>query len=100
MSKKKQFDLESEFYLDKLFRTWEESINLKVNEDLMLVNKYKGEISKSLNEVRGQRNTLIGCMQEIIQRQEELLAIQVDLIKIITGKYPESNGRITAEELK
>lgn len=92
-------NVNSEMYLDELFKKWEEKINLKVIEDLMLVQKYKGELAKAFNEVKGQRNTMIGCMQEILERQEELLAIQKDLIKVITGNYYDSIGRITAQEV-
>jgi vacuolar-type H+-ATPase catalytic subunit A/Vma1 len=100
MAKKKEFDIKSEIYLDDLFKKWEEKINLKVINDLMLVQKYKGELAKAFNEVKDQRNTMIGCMQEIIEKQEELLAIHRDLIKEITGKYPNTIGKITAEEYK
>ncbi len=104
MPRKKQFDVNAEMYLDKLFEKhysmWEEKINKTIIDDLMFIKEYKGTIAKSFNEVKGQRNTMIGCMQEIIERQEELLAIHRDLIKVITGKYPESIGRITAEENK
>jgi len=98
MARKKEFDMNSEIYLDELFKKWEEKINLKVIDDLMLVQKYKGELARAFNEVKGQRNTMIGCMQEILERQEELLAIHRDLIKEITGKYPNTIGKITAEE--
>jgi vacuolar-type H+-ATPase catalytic subunit A/Vma1 len=99
MPKKKEFDINSEMYLDDLFKKWEEKINLKVIDDLMLVQKYKGELAKAFNEVKGQRNTMIGCMQEILERQEELLAIHRDLIKEITGKYPNTRGKITGVEI-
>jgi hypothetical protein len=99
MSKKKEFDINSEIYLDDLFKKWEEKINLKVIDDLMLVQKYKGELVRAFNEVKGQRNTMIGCMQEIIERQEELLVIHKTLIKAITGNYPQTLGIIEAVEI-
>lgn len=85
-----------DYLFEKYYAALEEKINKEIITDLGLVKKYKAELAKSYEEVKGQRNTLIGCMQEILERQEELLAIQKDLIKVITGKYPESRGRITA----
>lgn len=99
---KKEFDANAEFYLDKLFEKhysmWEEKINKSVIDDLMFLQKYKGQLATAFNDLKGQRNTLIGCMQEILEKQEELKWIALDLIKVITGKYPETKGRITAEE--
>jgi hypothetical protein len=99
MPRKKEFDINSEIYLDDLFKKWEEKINLKVIDDLMLVQKYKGELANAFNEVKGQRNTMIGCMQEIIDNQEEILAIHRSLIKIITGTYPNSKDFIEGGEI-
>lgn len=103
MPKNKEFDYKAERHLNDLFHRyyeiWEQGINRQIVEDLMFIQKYKGELVKAFDEVKGQRNTIIGCMQEIIERQEELLAVQKDLIKVITGNYPESQGRIEAEDI-
>lgn len=98
MARKKEFDINSEFYLDGLFIKWQEKMDLKVIEDLKLLQKYKGELAKSFNEVREHRNTLISCMHDIMQTQDELRSMFTDLIKVITGQYPA--GRITAIEVK
>lgn len=104
MAKKKEFDINAEMYLDELFRkhydSWEAKVNKTVVDDLMFLQKYKGELAKAFNEVKGQRNTLVGCMQEIIDFQEEMLALQKDLIKVITGAYPEAKGRIEAIDVE
>jgi hypothetical protein len=98
----RNFDEECKFYVDKLFydhyRKWEEDMNQKVIQDLTMLAKYKGELAKSFNEVKEYRNTLISCMNDIQQTQDELKWLVLDLIKIITGKYPDSMGRITAKE--
>jgi hypothetical protein len=90
------------FHVEQLFEEhfskWEAEINLKVINDLAMLAKYKGELAKSFNEVKEQRNTLISCMNDIQQTQDELKWLVLDLIKVITGNYPESRGRITAEE--
>lgn len=104
MAKKKEFDLTAEMYLDNLFKkyfdTWQKDIETKIIEDLMFVKKYKGELARSFEEVKGQRSTLIGCMQEILSRQEELLSIQRTLIKAITAQYPQTIGKIEGIEMQ
>lgn len=103
MPKKPEFDYKAERHLNELFHkyyeSWEQGINKQIIEDLMIVKKYKGELARAFDEVKGQRTTLIGCMQEIIERQEELLAIQKDLINIIMKTYPRAQGRIEGEEV-
>jgi gas vesicle protein len=103
MAKKKEFDINAEMYLDKLFNkyfdAWQKDIETKIIEDLMFVKKYKGELARSFEEVKGQRNTLIGCMQEILSRQEELMAIQRTLISAITKQYPSTIGKIEGIEV-
>lgn len=76
-----------------------EELNQKIIQDLTMLAKYKGELAKSFNEVKEHRNTLISCMNDIQQTQDELRWLVADLIKVITGNYPESRGRITGEEL-
>ena len=98
MARKKEFDINSEIYLDELFKNWEQKINQKVIQDLTLLAKYKGELAKAFNEVKEQRNTLVSCMNDIQNTQDELKWLVLDLIKVITGSYPESRGRITGEE--
>ena len=97
-----EYETTVKFHVEQLFHEhfdkWEAGINLKVINDLAMVAKYKGELAKSFNEVKEQRNTLISCMQEIHETQEELKWLVLDLIKVITGNYPESRGRITAQE--
>jgi hypothetical protein len=100
----KNFDENCKFYIDQLFdehyKQWEEKINQKVIQDLTMLAKYKGELAKSFNEVKEQRNTLISCMNDIQNTQDELKWLVLDLIKVITGKYPDSRGRITGEEFQ
>ena len=78
------FNTNCEFYMDELFnkhyKKWEEKINQEVIQDLTLLAKYKGELAKAFNEVKAQRNTLISCMNDIQERQDELKWLVLDLL--------------------
>lgn len=90
-------DLEKS-HLQKMFWKNHEETQKKLNEELTILSKYKGELARNYEQVGAYQNTLASCMKDIIDKQDELLWIMRDLIKVITGKYPESKGRIDAEE--
>ena len=66
-------------YLDKKFnyhiKTIDDRLDAKINEDLTLLGKYKGDLAKNYELVRGSHHSLIGCMKEIIDKQDELIGI-------------------------
>ena len=86
-------------YLNKMFWKNYEDIQRKLKEELTILSKYKGELAKNYEQVGAYQNTLVGCMKGIINKQDELLWVMRDLIKVITGKYPKSKGRIDAVEI-
>ncbi len=91
---------EQKSFLQRLFWDHSEKINRKLDEELTILSKYKGELAKNYSQVGSYQNTLVGCMKDIIENQESLAWIMRDLIKVITGKWPESKGRVTAEEVE
>ena len=97
MSKDKLTDDEKS-YLQRLFWDHSEKIDRKLHEELTILSKYKGELARNYHQVGGYQNTLVGCMQDIINHQEQLFFMMTDLIKVITGKYPEAKDRIDAVE--
>jgi len=84
--------------LQKIFWDYSEKIDKKLHEELTILSKYKSELAKNYTQVGCYQNTLIGCMKDIIDRQEELSATMTLLIKSITGKYPELKDRVEAVE--
>lgn len=90
------------YHIEMIFARYEEQMNKQYDEnikpELELLGRYKGELARAYKEVAGQRNSLIGLMQELIGNQERLGEIMVDLIKVITGAYPASRDRIQAVE--
>lgn len=90
------------WYIDEIFRRYEEKINKQYNEniapELKLLSHYKGDLAKAYNEVASQRTSLLGCMKEFVDNQEALYHLMRELIKVISGKYPEASDRIYAVE--
>jgi hypothetical protein len=93
---------EQKVHISEIFRMYEENLNMQYQEtikpEIELLARYKGDLAKGYREVAGHSNTLIGCMKEIIDNQESLAWIMRDLIKVITGNYPEARDRIDAVE--
>lgn len=73
-------------------------IEIKLKDELNILSKYKAELANNYKEVGAYKNTLVGCMKDIIDHQEQLFFMMRDLIKVITGKYPEAADRIDAVE--
>tara|TARA_R110000868_G_C10972576_1_gene770501 strand:- start:30635 stop:30958 length:324 start_codon:yes stop_codon:yes gene_type:complete len=93
---------DQKYHIEMIFHRYEEQMNKQYDEnikpELEVLALYKGDLAKAYKEVAGQRNSLIGCMKEIIDNQEALVWIMRDLIKVITGKYPKARDRIDAVE--
>jgi hypothetical protein len=86
-------------YLGHLFREHDEAREKKLHEELSILSKYKGDLARKYEQCGAYQNTLVGCMKDIINKQDELFHVMRDLIKVITGKYPESTGRLEGIEL-
>lgn len=86
--------------LQRMFWKNNEEIQRKLKEELTILSKYKGELAKNYEQVGAYQNTLVGFMKDILGKQDELLWVMRDLIKVITGKYPESKGRIEGIEVE
>lgn len=85
-------------YLTRMFWKSHDDTQKKLQQELLILSKYKAELARGFEQSGAYQNTLISCMKDIIRNQEELQAVMLDLIKCITGKYPEYAGRVTAEE--
>lgn len=90
------------WYIDEIFRRYEDQMNKQYNEniapELKLLSLYKGDLAKAYNEVAAQRTSLLGCMKEFVENQEALYHMMRELIKVISGKYPEARARIDVVE--
>ena len=84
-------------HLERIFKTHREKIEQKINEELLILSKYKGDLARGYSEVAGYKNTLAGCMQDIIKYQEELMWLMRDLHKAITGHYPQHAAKTIGE---
>ncbi len=66
-------------YINELFRRYEDNMN-KQFEDLVMpeikmLSKYRGELARSYDGVREQRATLLDCMKELLNKQDELIGL-------------------------
>jgi hypothetical protein len=65
--------------ISEIFRLYEENMNKQYEEiikpEIELLARYKGDLAKAYHEVAGQRSTLIGCMNEILNKQDELIGL-------------------------
>jgi hypothetical protein len=66
---------QEESYLQKLFAEHHKTIELKLHEELKILSKYKGELARNYESAAKHHNTLIGCMKDIIEKQEELIGL-------------------------
>ena len=84
--------------LQRMFWKNNEEIQRKLKEELTILSKYKYELAKNYEQAGAYQSTLMGCMKDIINHQEELFFMMRELIKVITGKYPKATDRIQAVE--
>ncbi len=66
-------------YINELFSRYEDNMN-KQYEDLVMpeikmLSKYRGELARSYDGVREQRATLLDCMKELLNKQDELIGL-------------------------
>jgi hypothetical protein len=62
-------------YLQRLFWDHHEKIDRKLQEELTILSKYKGDLARKYESVGAHHKTLIGCMKDIINKQEELIGM-------------------------
>jgi len=83
---------EQKKYLEDLFWQYNEEIQEKINRKMVdefhLLSKYKGELARKFTELNGFHGTLLGCMTEMLDKQEDLFAIHRDLINLLTRTNP------------
>jgi hypothetical protein len=84
---------EQKKYLEDLFWQYneemQEKIQKKMYNEFSLLSRYKGELARKFTELNGFHGTLLGCMQEMIDKQEALFEIHRDLINLILRTHPE-----------
>ncbi len=84
---------EEKQYLESLFWNYQEELQEKIYkkmaEEFSLLNRYKAELARKFTELNGFHGTLLGCMKEMIDKQDDLFAIHRDLIHLLTRTNPE-----------
>jgi len=75
----KTVTLEEQEYIHKIFIKFqnelEEKIKSEVHDEMLLLSKYKGDLARSYHEVLGHKSALIGCMKEILDKQDDLIGL-------------------------
>lgn len=61
--------------LQRMFWKNNEEIQRKLKEELTILSKYKGDLAKNYEQVGSYQNTLVGCMKDIIGKQDELIGL-------------------------
>ncbi len=84
---------EEKQYLESLFWQYqqdiEEKIHKKMVDEFQLLSRYKGELARKFTELNGFHGTLLGCMKEMLDKQDELFAIHRDLIHLLVRTNPD-----------
>jgi|SRR5579863_3099795 len=87
-------------YLEHLFWQYQEDINEKIQKKMVdeftLLSRYKGELARKFTELAGFHGTLLGCMQEMLDKQDALFAIHRDLIRLLEWVHPELRNDLTS----
>jgi len=70
---------EEQEYIHKIFMKFqkelEEKIKSEVHDEMLLLSKYKGDLARSYHEVLVYKSSLIGCMKEILNKQDDLIGL-------------------------
>jgi hypothetical protein len=84
---------EQKEYLQTLFWSYQEDIEEKIHKKMVdefhLLSKYKGELARKFTELNGFHGTLLGCMTEMLDKQEALFEIHHQLLHMIIKTHPE-----------
>ena len=62
-------------YLQRMFLDHSEKIDKKLDQELAILSKYKGELARNFESAGAHHNTLIGCMKDLLNRQDELIGL-------------------------
>jgi len=78
---------EQKEHIELIFHRYEENLNRQYDDaikgELELLRKYKADLARAYDEVRGQRKTLVSLMEDIVNRQEELIGITIQINEFI-----------------
>ena len=70
---------EEQEYIHKIFHKFQKELEAKiekeVHDEMLLLSKYKGDLARSYHEVLGYKSALIGCMKEILDKQDDLIGL-------------------------
>ncbi len=70
---------DQKIYINELFQRYEDNLNKQYEDsvapEIKMLSKYRGELARAYEGVREHRATLISCMQDVIEKQEELIGL-------------------------
>ena len=70
---------EEQEYIHEIFHKFQKELKAKiekeVHDEMLLLSKYKGDLARSYHEVLGHKSALIGCMKEILDKQDALIGL-------------------------
>jgi len=93
---------EQKKYIEDLFWQHNEEIQDKIHKKMVdefsLLSRYKGELARKFTELNGFHGTLLGCMNEMLDKQDHLFAIHRDLINLLTRTNPGINKEFEVVE--
>ena len=74
---------EEQEYIHKIFHKFQNELEAKiekeVHDEMLLLSKYKGDLARSYHEVAGHKSVLIGCMKQILEKQDDLIGLCLQL---------------------
>lgn len=62
-------------FLQRLFWDYHSKIDKKLNNELLILSKYKGELARNYASVGEQQQVLVSYMKEILENQEAIISI-------------------------
>jgi hypothetical protein len=80
----KELNEKERSYLQDLFYSHHEKMNKQLDEELSILSKYKLELARNYETVGKYNQTLIGCMHDILNKQEQLIGFCLQLDQFIS----------------
>ena len=75
---------EQKLHLETLFWKYEEELQTKIYnkmaEEFQLLSRYKADLARNYKELNGFHGTLLGCMKEMLDKQDALISVHNDLL--------------------
>ena len=66
-------------YINALFQSYEDNMNRQYEDlvmpEIKMLSKYRGELARAYDGVREQKATLLDCMKELLNKQDELIGL-------------------------